>query len=125
MATGSSNPADLSTPNRFNYISLTGLTAGSYVNSITGTSIYGPFPAGMTERNSFRGPGNWNLDMALYKTFRVKEWATIQLRGEVYNVFNHANLFVVGSETDISRFGYVPARRDGRRNVQFALRIIF
>jgi hypothetical protein len=79
----------------------------------------------MTARNSFRGPGNWNLDMALYKTFRVKEWATIQLRGEVYNVFNHANLFVVGSETDISRFGYAPARRDGRRNVQFALRIIF
>jgi hypothetical protein len=123
--TGSSNPADLATPNRFSYISLTGLTAGSYVNSITGTSIYGPFPAGMTERNSFRGPGNWNLDMALYKTFRVKEWATIQLRGEVYNVFNHANLYVAGSETDISRFGYVPARRDGRRNVQFALRIIF
>ena len=50
---------------------------------------------------------------------------TLQLRGEVYNVFNHANLFVVGSETDISRFGYAPARRDGRRNVQFALRIIF
>ncbi len=123
--TGSDSPAALAAANRFSYITLTGLTPGSYVNPITGTSIFGPFPSGMTERNSFRGPGNWNLDMALYKTFRVKEWATIQLRGEVYNVFNHPNLFVVGSETDISRFAYAPARRDGRRNVQFALRIIF
>lgn len=122
---GSGSPAELATANRFSYIDLTGLTAGSYVNAITGTSLFGPFPANMTERNSFRGPGNWNLDLALFKTLRLKEWATLQLRGEVYNVFNHANLFVVGQEMDISRFAYAPAQRIGRRNVQFAIRIIF
>jgi hypothetical protein len=79
----------------------------------------------MTERNSFRGPGYWNLDMGLFKTLRLREWATLQLRAEVYNVFNHANLFVIGKETDISRFAYVPAQRNGRRNIQFAIRIIF
>jgi hypothetical protein len=79
----------------------------------------------MTERNSFRGPGYWNLDLGLFKTKRLKEWATLQLRAEVYNVFNHANLFIVGSETDIARFAYAPAMRDGRRNIQFAIRIIF
>jgi hypothetical protein len=101
------------------------MTSGSYVNSITGTSIFGPFPSGMTERNSFRGPGYWNLDMGLFKTLRLREWATLQLRAEVYNVFNHANLFVIGQQTDISRFNYVPAQRNGRRNIQFAIRIIF
>jgi hypothetical protein len=123
--TGADNPPNAAAPNRFQYINLSGLTAGSYVNSITGTSIFGPFPSGMTARNAFRGPGYWNLDLGLFKTFRVKEWATIQLRGEVYNVFNHANLFISGSETDISRYGYAPALRNGRRNVQFAIRIIF
>jgi hypothetical protein len=123
--TGSDTPAALSSANRFQYIDLSGLTAGSYVNSITGTSIFGPFPSGMTERNSFRGPGYWNLDMGLFKTLRLREWATLQLRAEVYNVFNHANLFVIGKETDISRFAYVPAQRNGRRNIQFAIRIIF
>jgi Carboxypeptidase regulatory-like domain/TonB-dependent Receptor Plug Domain len=122
---GSDNPADAGSPNRFEYIDLSGLTAGSYFNPITGTSSFGPFPAGMTERNSFRGPGYWNLDLGLFKTIRVREWGSLQLRGEVYNVFNHANLFVVGSETDISRLGYVPAQRTGRRNIQFGVRFIF
>lgn len=122
---GSDTPAELSAANRFRYIDLSRLTAGSYVNSITGTSIFGSFPSGMTARNSFRGPGYWNLDLGLFKTVRMKEWATIQLRGEVYNVFNHANLFVIGKETDISRFNYVPAQRNGRRNIQFAIRIVF
>ncbi len=122
---GSDNPKELSTPNRFEYIDLRTLSVGSYVNSVTGTSIYGPFPSNMTERNAFRGPRTWNFDAALFKTFTVKEWFTLQLRAEVYNVFNHANLSIIGNETDISRYGYVPARRDGRRNIQFALRIIF
>ncbi len=122
---GSGTPAELSTANRFQYIDLSGLMAGGYVNPITGTSIFGPFPSGMTQRNSFRGPGYWNLDLGLFKTLRLKEWATIQLRGEVYNVFNHANLFVIGGQTDISRFNHVPAERNGRRNIQFAIRIIF
>ncbi|HYE72568.1 MAG TPA: hypothetical protein VEF04_04520, partial [Blastocatellia bacterium] len=122
---GSSNPTSLSLPNRFSYIDLSGLTAGGYVNPKTGTSIFGPFPSNMTERNSFRGPGFWNFDAGLYKTFRVREWATIQLRAEAYNVFNHANLFVIGNETDISRYNYVAARRNGRRNIQFGIKIIF
>jgi len=32
---------------------------------------------------------------------------------------------VIGRETDISRFNYVPAQCNGRRNIQFAIRIIF
>jgi hypothetical protein len=119
------NPLALGLPNRFEYLGLSGQTAGRYVNPLTGTSIFGPFPSDMTARNNFRGPGYWNLDLGLFKTFRVREWAQMQLRAEVYNVFNHANLFLVGNETDISRYAYVPARRDGRRNVQFALKIIF
>jgi hypothetical protein len=100
-------------------------TQVALIAAITGTSIFGSFPAGMTERNSFRGPGAWNVDVAVFKTIRVREWGTLQLRAEAYNIFNHANLFVIGHQTDISRFGYVPAQRNGRRNLQFAIRFIF
>lgn len=42
-------------------------------------------------RNSFRGPGFWNLDSGLSKQFDVTERFKIQLRAEFFNVLNHAN----------------------------------
>ena len=82
------------------------------------------FAPGMTGRNIFRGPGTWNLDMGLHKNFRITEGTTVQFRGEVYNVFNHANLFVNGSSAEITS-GFVEGFRAGRRNVQLAAKFIF
>ena len=56
----------------------------------------------MAKRNSFRGPGFWNLDGGIYKTFHLTERYSLQFRGEMYNVFNHANLYVNSSTADIS-----------------------
>ena len=104
----------------------TGLAEGTYVNPITGTSDFGPFPSNMTGRNAFRGPGYWNLDAGLYKSIRITEGTALQLRFEAYNVFNHANLFVLGSQAFVDNgLGYVPARRLGRRNIQLAAKLIF
>ncbi len=111
------------TPNRYNFISLGGLTPGEFIDGI-GQAENPPFPANMSKRNAFRGPGVWNLDGALYKNFHVKEGKQIQLRFEVYNVFNHANLFVSGGEAEVNN-GFVPAFFDGRRNVQLAGKFIF
>ncbi len=63
----------------------------SYVNPIMGFSDWGPFPATMTGRNAFRGPGSWNLDLGIYKMFYLGERFRLQFRGELYNSFNHAN----------------------------------
>ena len=59
-------------PNEFELLDLTPLlaTAGSYVNPLTGNSDFGPYPADMTERNAFRGPGAWNIDFIVGKRFR-------------------------------------------------------
>ena len=40
-------------------------------------------------RNAFTGPGINNWDMSLFKNFAIKEHMSLQLRWEVYNVFNH------------------------------------
>lgn len=116
-------PADSTTPNRYRYLDLTG-QASSYVNPRTGTSDFGPYPANLTSRNAFRGPGAWNIDGGVYKRFYVDENKYLQFRAEFYNVFNHANLFIRGSEADVST-GYIPAYYDGRRNIQLAVKFVF
>src|SRR5262249_41561634 len=54
----SSGPAE-GTPNRIIYYQFPkNLIDSSYVNPITGTSEFGPWPSNMTGRDAFRGPGS-------------------------------------------------------------------
>jgi hypothetical protein len=46
---------------------------------------------GTAPRMMVRQPGFWNADFTLNKTFRFTERAGITVRGDVYNLFNHAN----------------------------------
>jgi hypothetical protein len=120
------NPNIAGQPNRYQFVDLSGLTPGTFVNPITGSNDPGPFPSNMTARNAFRGPGLWNFDGGLYKNFKFNERVNLQLRLEAYNVFNHANAFVIYGfpENEISN-GAVPAFYDGRRQLQLAGKIIF
>ncbi len=123
---GTESPAsDPTIPNRFQYIDLSNQTAGAFLNPSTGNSDFGPYSAGMIGRNAFRGPGFWAFDMGLYKRFRFTESKSLQFRAEFYNIFNHANAFVRGEETDISSVNYIPTFKSGRRNIQLALKFIF
>jgi hypothetical protein len=130
--TGSGDPraADATTPNSFVYIDLPARV--DFNNSTATVSDVGPFPAGMTRRNAFRGPGYWNVDAGLYKRIRFTEKYSLQLRLETFNVFNHANLFFDPNQLDASTFSFVSARRGvfpsgnlERRNVQLAVKFIF
>ncbi len=112
-------------PNTWNFQDLsTARLDNSVVNPITGSGEFGPFPSNMSGRNVFRGPNFWNLDAGVYKTIDITERVRTQLRFEVYNVFNHANLFATGG-TDLAVTDFVPAFRAGNRNVQLALKILF
>jgi hypothetical protein len=46
---------------------------------------------GNLPRNSIRRPSTFNSDLAFFKNFRIGERRTLQLRWEIYNIFNHAN----------------------------------
>ncbi len=117
--------------NFFNYIDLSHQTAGAFINPICGCSDFGPYPANMSKRNQFRGPGYWNFDAALYKNIKLSERYSIQLRGEMFNAFNHANLFVLPGTNDVANpvvgatKGLTPNGNLERRNVQLALKFIF
>jgi len=44
---------------------------------------------GDTGRNFLRNPGHWNIDMAVFKHFPIKESVAIEFRAEAFNIFNH------------------------------------
>lgn len=72
-----------------------------------------------TGRGDCRGDGDGEVGWHGSRAHRDNEF-----HGSVYE-FNHANLYVRGGEADVSSFSYVPAFRDGRRNVQLALKLNF
>ena len=81
---------------------------------------------------AFHGPGAWNVNTGLYKKIQFTERVALQLRAEVFNLFNHSNLFVDFGSPDVSS-GNVLATRGlnttsatlERRNVQLAAKFIF
>ena len=70
-----------------------------------GSAVITP-PADTTQgnmgRNIFRGPNFTNWDMGLSKVFRLGERFKLQLRGEMFNILNHANFDVFTMNTDLS-----------------------
>ena len=79
-----------------------------------------------------RTPGVVNLDFSLIKNIQIRERFKLQLRGESFNVANHANLlppdtsFVAGANgrNSSATFGTVTAARDPRI-VQVGMKLIF
>jgi outer membrane receptor protein involved in Fe transport len=113
--------------NAFNLIDLSSQTPGNFSINLPNfgpISEFGPFPANMTKRNAFRGPGFWNVDLGVYKNIGITEGTHLQLRAEMYNAFNHANMFVDGASAEVNE-GLIAGFKDGRRNVQLALKFIF
>ena len=129
--TVNSSPPSAGT-NSFTYINLSSFrspTTGAVLtpaptNGRNGNYNYGPFSASMSQRNAYRGPGAWDTTVGIYKKIHLSERYALQLRGEIFNVFNHANLFIDYGSPDVSG-GDVLAFRDGRRNVQLAAKFIF
>ena len=74
-------------------------------------SGFGPFianpnafvaPRGLTlgdsGRNFLRNPGHWNIDMALFKHFAIKENVAFEFRAEAFNIFNHTEWGPLGGD---------------------------
>jgi hypothetical protein len=85
--------------NTFNALSVPVPASFAPLNSELGISDFGPFPANMTGRNAFRGPGAWNSDLALSKSFKFTERVGMEFRVEGFDAFNHHNYYV--NSTDL------------------------
>jgi hypothetical protein len=99
-------------------------------------SFMTPFPGGPVTRNNAVGPGFFNMDASVSKSFRISEGITGMARAEAFNVLNHPNFSNPGSgsatianATNIdSTSGVLSAigsTRNDNRIMQFTLRIQF
>jgi Carboxypeptidase regulatory-like domain len=59
-----------------------------------------------TPRNTYRGPGYFNTDLTIHKTFPISERAGFTLQATAYNVLNHVNFANPGNNTAFSTLGY-------------------
>jgi hypothetical protein len=97
---------------------------------------------GNSGRNAFRGPGLFNIDLSLSRSFRLLwlgEAGRLTFRADAFNVLNHANLNNPDSFLTSETFGLALFGRKGRntgfpavtpfnetaRQLQFLLRIEF
>ncbi len=139
-------------PNLFAYINLPMNPDGTVVgagNALAVPVCSGLFGVGCTysnngqavpPRNGYQSPGFWNIDFVAAKNFKLTERFNLQFRSEFYNLFNHHNNYILGSNLDIEpgTSQQIQAERgtpsagcvfctvpDERRNIQFALKLLF
>jgi outer membrane receptor protein involved in Fe transport len=123
---------DPNAQNLFDYFDFSSGFDSSYINPIAGVSDFGPYPKNMLTRGFFYGPGAYQVDLGVYKTTKINERFSIQLRGEFFNALNHSNLYLTLSDNDLSsttivhaQKGVPPVNANERRNVQLAIKLIF
>jgi hypothetical protein len=74
--------------------------------------------------NSVRGPGWWQLDASVSRTFQVKETQRVELRVEAFNVTNSLRLDNPTTAINSTLFGKITTAKDPRI-MQFALKYLF
>ena len=82
---------------------------------------------------NMKGPGVFQLDLALSRMFRIREKQTLQVRGEAFNLPNHVNFATPSGALNGGTFGTINSDISGTsglsagdyRVVQFALKYIF
>jgi hypothetical protein len=102
-------------------------THGGYVfdpNLFTNDTV-APGTIGNAPRSICCSPGISNFDMGVFKGFRITERVGAEFRAEIYNAFNHTQLYSVdGDISDGTNFGFAQKFRPPRQ-LQFALKFTF
>ncbi|MGA2601211.1 MAG: TonB-dependent receptor, partial [Bryobacteraceae bacterium] len=91
---------------------------------------------GNEKRNQFYGPSTRQIDFSVFKNIPITERVKLQIRAEIFNIFNFvnysgpannvqgSNLGQVGSTYDVN-FGAPGIGPGAPRNVQLSAKVIF
>lgn len=125
--TGVTNVATPGTPDNYEFYQFAkaNFSVGQWYNPKVGISDDGPFPGNALGRNYLTGPGSFSFNMGVYKNTQIAERLKVQLRLEMYNVLNHSNFLVYGTNADVSSADYLDGYRDGHRDIQLGAKIVF
>ena len=89
--------------------------------SLPAMGAWGNFP-----RGSVYGPGRYNWNLSLFKSFTFNEarGSRLEFRVETFNTFNHTQFNAVSSSYTASDFGQVTSTYNPR-NLQLGLKLLF
>jgi hypothetical protein len=76
-------------------------------------------------RNTYTGPGWWNLDFSVSKDTTFVHETKLQLRAEFFNIFNHTTFASPGGQITSSTFGTSNITENNERQIQLAARVLF
>jgi hypothetical protein len=80
---------------------------------------------GNTPKGFLRGPGYWNVDLALSRNLSVGDGKHVEVRVETFNVFNTVNLGNPNVTFGNANFGRITTTAGGPRIMQFAAKYVF
>jgi len=85
---------------------------------------------GTLGRDTFRGPGFHNFDMAMVKDTSFgkrgnRELGVLEFRAEFFNVFNIVNFGLPSNTVRGSGFGTISHTTGSSRQIQFSLKLIY
>ena len=98
------------------------------INEWFNTSVFTlpvAYTYGNAGRDSLRGPGYWNLDFSVFRTFGIFENLHMQLRGEFFNIFNHTDFGNPSATLGNPNFGVITSTANSPRTIQVALKLNF
>jgi hypothetical protein len=105
------NPRD--TPGTFTYFDQSAFVATNcYFIGTTPSPDCGTF--GTANRRFFHGPGFNNTDLGFQKTIPLTEAKLFEIRGEFFNIFNHAQFVNPSGDISSGSFGNITNARDPR-----------
>ncbi len=82
------------------------LNASAFVDANAAT--FSSYAAWSTQnRNQFRGPGYFDMDMTFFRSFRIKERVTMKAGIQAFNILNHPNFSNPDSGLGNSTFGQI------------------
>jgi hypothetical protein len=93
------------------------------ISPVTGSAAL--VAPGNLGRNTFIGPGWWNLDFSLIKETKITERINTQFRAEFFNIFNHGTFATPGEMLGSPSFGISTSTATAERQIQFGLRLMF
>jgi hypothetical protein len=83
-------------------------------------SVPALYTFGNSGRNILRGPALYRVDLALVKSFQIREGTRLELQWEAYNAFNHTNLSLPTAAVDSSTAGKIFGITDIMRRLQLS-----
>jgi outer membrane receptor protein involved in Fe transport len=80
---------------------------------------------GDATRGSLRGPAFYNTDFSIFKDFKFKESSQLELRGEIFNLFNTPQFALPNNLVDTPNAGQITSTLHNSRQIQVSVNVSF